>query len=305
MSNGDIYDAKERSFKEMVVNGALTTIRPREPEHDGNLVNPASRDHSRQPARPAAADPRRARLLSELQAITAERSRLDERMGAAIDRARDFGLTWAQIATALGMRHRQGAEQLRRRLRNDPDRAHRAILQDSPSGTAQPANRAKTPEQTAARAVDEARSARSQLVGLDPAKPRTGLLRDLDSAALAMRRCLADLQNRADRADQRNKDKDGNERPAWQHHLPTGWEDDAIGCADKLKSIADHISDLARTHAQAVVGHSAARQHVQVAQAETQPPTTVPLAEARTDENRQNNRNDLVQRSRRWRGDTA
>jgi hypothetical protein len=99
-----------------------------------------------------------------------------------------------------------------------------------------------------------------------------GLWRCQQAATLAMRRCPADLQNRAGIADKRNKDKDGNERPAWQDYLSTGWEDDAISCADKLKSIADHISDLARAYAQAVTDHSAARQHVQVAQAETHHP---------------------------------
>jgi hypothetical protein len=213
---------------------------------------------------------------SELQAITTERGKLDERMRAAIDRAREYEVTWAQIATALGMRHRQGAEQLHRRLRNERDRARHAILPNAPSAVAQPASSTETPKQAAGRARDAARSARSQLVGLNPRKARTGLLLDLDSAAIAMRRCLADVQNRADIADQRNRDKDGDERPAWQHHLPAGWENDAMSCADNLRSIADHISDLARTHAQAVIDHSTARQQMQTAQSpgpQTRPPT--------------------------------
>src|SRR5689334_8741694 len=102
--------------------------------------------------------------LSELQAVAAERSRLDEREGAAIDKAREHGLTWAQIATALGMHHRQGAQQRYRRLRKNPDPAGRVIDQSSLPGTVEEEDCTRTPELAAKRAADAARWARSELV---------------------------------------------------------------------------------------------------------------------------------------------
>jgi hypothetical protein len=220
----------------------------------------ASRDPSPRAAQPTAPDPRHDRQLSELRTIAAERSRLDERERAAIDTAREFGLTWAQIATALGMHHRQGAQQRQQRLRKDSDPAPQVINQGSLPGAVQRGDRGEDPERAAKRAVDVARWARSELVGLNPHKPRAGFPQDLDTATLAMRRCLADLQNRGYIADQGNRDEDGKERPAWQHHLPAGWEAHALSCASRLRGIADHAIDLARMHAQAVSDHNAARQ---------------------------------------------
>jgi hypothetical protein len=228
-------------------------------------VSNASRDYNRSASEPAAADPRHARQLSELRSITAERGKLDDRERTAIDKARELGLTWAQIATALGMRHRQSAQQLRRRLRNDSAHARHTILQDPPPGR-EHLNRAEDPVRAAELAAGVAAWARSQLASPDPRKSRTGLQRDLDLATIAMQRCLDDMQNRAAIADERNRDKGGGERPASQHRLPTEWEGDAIDCASRLRSIADQAIALARMHAQAVSDHNTASRRARTAQ---------------------------------------
>jgi hypothetical protein len=54
--------------------------------------------------------------LGQLTEIGAARAGLDERELELIDRARQAGATWAQIATALGLASRQAAEQRRQRL---------------------------------------------------------------------------------------------------------------------------------------------------------------------------------------------
>jgi hypothetical protein len=216
------------------------------------------RERSPHALEPRGSDPRHASQLRKLSTIAAERASLDERERTAIDKAREFGMTWAQIATALGMHHRQGAQQRHRRLHQDSPQ--QGSLQGAPASTAQPRDAQEYPERIAERAVEVAEWARSQLVGLDPSGPRTGALRDLDALTIDMRRRLADLRNRGDLADQRNRDKDNNERPAWEHRLATGWEADTIDCASNLRSIADHIRDLARMHAQAVSDHNAASQ---------------------------------------------
>jgi hypothetical protein len=54
--------------------------------------------------------------LEQLAEIGSARERLDERELELIDRARQSGATWAQIAAALGLSSRQAAEQRRQRL---------------------------------------------------------------------------------------------------------------------------------------------------------------------------------------------
>ena len=54
--------------------------------------------------------------LAQLAEIGAARARLDERELELIDRARQSGATWVQIAGALGLVSRQAAEQRRQRL---------------------------------------------------------------------------------------------------------------------------------------------------------------------------------------------
>ncbi|MBQ1020939.1 hypothetical protein KBX71_24105 [Micromonospora sp. D93] len=54
--------------------------------------------------------------LARLAEVRATRVRLDEQELEIIDRARQDGATWAQIATALGLGSRQAAEQRRQRL---------------------------------------------------------------------------------------------------------------------------------------------------------------------------------------------
>jgi hypothetical protein len=51
-----------------------------------------------------------------LAEIGAARARLDERELELIDRARQSGATWGQVATSLGLASRQAAEQRRQRL---------------------------------------------------------------------------------------------------------------------------------------------------------------------------------------------
>src|SRR3954466_2033951 len=51
--------------------------------------------------------------LAALSAIPAARARLDAEELTLIDRARRAGATWAEIAEALGLTNRQGAEQRR------------------------------------------------------------------------------------------------------------------------------------------------------------------------------------------------
>ncbi|MCZ7436908.1 hypothetical protein O7598_10930 [Micromonospora sp. WMMC241] len=53
---------------------------------------------------------------TRLAEIGAARARLDDRELELIDRARHDGVTWAQIADALGLSSRQAAEQRRQRL---------------------------------------------------------------------------------------------------------------------------------------------------------------------------------------------
>jgi hypothetical protein len=54
--------------------------------------------------------------LAALTELRAARARLDERELELIDRARQAGATWGQVATALGLASRQAAEQRRQRL---------------------------------------------------------------------------------------------------------------------------------------------------------------------------------------------
>ncbi len=54
--------------------------------------------------------------LAPLVEIGAARARLDERELEMIERARQAGATWAQIAAGLGLASRQAAEQRRQRL---------------------------------------------------------------------------------------------------------------------------------------------------------------------------------------------
>jgi hypothetical protein len=54
--------------------------------------------------------------LGHLAEIGAARAGLDERELELIDRARQAGATWAQVAAALGLASRQAAEQRRQRL---------------------------------------------------------------------------------------------------------------------------------------------------------------------------------------------
>ncbi|WP_199516055.1 hypothetical protein [Nucisporomicrobium flavum] len=54
--------------------------------------------------------------LDRLAELGPARARLDERELDLIDRARQGGATWAQIAGALGLASRQAAEQRRQRL---------------------------------------------------------------------------------------------------------------------------------------------------------------------------------------------
>jgi hypothetical protein len=227
----------------------------------------ADSDAARMSPEPPAGDPRHARQLSELRAIADERGRLDERELTAIDKAREFGMTWSQIATALGMHHRQGAEQRHRRLHQAPDPLRQGSLQAT-GASAPPASGEGDPEHDAQRAVEVAAWARAKLVGLDPHGPRSGALRDLDTVTLAMRRCLVDLRNRADIADRGNRNKDGSERPAWEHRVATGWEASAIDSAMRLRNIADQVTDLARMHAKAVSNHNNARHQRKARQAQ-------------------------------------
>jgi acid phosphatase family membrane protein YuiD len=55
-------------------------------------------------------------LIAALALIPAMREDLDATERAAIDAARRCGASWAEIATALGLRSRQAAEQRRLRL---------------------------------------------------------------------------------------------------------------------------------------------------------------------------------------------
>jgi hypothetical protein len=54
--------------------------------------------------------------LARLSEISAARARLDEHELELIDRARQAGATWGQVAAALGLASRQAAEQRRQRL---------------------------------------------------------------------------------------------------------------------------------------------------------------------------------------------
>ncbi|MFI7546224.1 hypothetical protein [Actinoplanes sp. NPDC049599] len=54
--------------------------------------------------------------LRHLTELSAARAALDERELELIDRTRQAGATWAQIAAALGLASRQAAEQRRQRL---------------------------------------------------------------------------------------------------------------------------------------------------------------------------------------------
>jgi hypothetical protein len=54
--------------------------------------------------------------LDQLAEVDAARAALDERELELIDRARQAGATWAQVAGSLGLASRQAAEQRRQRL---------------------------------------------------------------------------------------------------------------------------------------------------------------------------------------------
>ncbi|MEW2384375.1 hypothetical protein AB0873_20105 [Micromonospora sp. NPDC047707] len=82
--------------------------------------------------------------LDQLAEVTAARTRLDEQELTLIDRARQAGATWAQIAAALGLASRQAAEQRRQRL-TAAARAHRAAA-DRPYGPQMAALRAAMAE---------------------------------------------------------------------------------------------------------------------------------------------------------------
>jgi len=187
------------------------------------------------------ADRHVATQLSQLEAIAAERASLDERERIAIDYARELRITWAQIAAALGLHHRQGAQQ-----------RHRRLQQDSP------AEPGKDPREIAERVVEAATQARRQLVGIGPHGKRAGAQRDLDRAVIDMQRCLIDVLNRGDIADLQNQRSE--DQSAMDQQLATGWETHAIYCASKLRTVADRITALARMHAQAVSDHTSARQ---------------------------------------------
>ena len=73
-----------------------------------------------------------------------------------------------------------------------------------------------------------------------------------------MQRCLSDVLNRGELADLQNQR--GDDQSALDQHLGAGWETHAIYCASELRSVADHITALARTHDQAVSCHTGARQ---------------------------------------------
>src|SRR4051812_27400287 len=55
-------------------------------------------------------------ILDQLAELGPARARLDERELELIDRARQAGATWGQVAGALGLASRQAAEQRRQRL---------------------------------------------------------------------------------------------------------------------------------------------------------------------------------------------
>lgn len=74
--------------------------------------------------------PTRDNLVAALATVPGLRQDLDELEAALIDRARDSGVSWPDIATALGLRSRQAAEQRRLRLTStqanrDPTSARR------------------------------------------------------------------------------------------------------------------------------------------------------------------------------------
>ncbi|NJP34337.1 hypothetical protein [Micromonospora thermarum] len=82
--------------------------------------------------------------LDQLAEVTAARARLDEQELTLIDRARQAGATWAQIAAALGLASRQAAEQRRQRLATAA-RARR-VAADRPFGPQLTALRAAVAE---------------------------------------------------------------------------------------------------------------------------------------------------------------
>lgn len=82
------------------------------------------RDVLRQPS------PTRDDLVAALTMVPGLRQDLDELEAALIDRVRDSGVSWHDIAAALGLRSRQAAEQRRLRLKSaqvgrDPTEARR------------------------------------------------------------------------------------------------------------------------------------------------------------------------------------
>src|SRR5947209_8639318 len=81
----------------------------------------AIRDTLRQPS------PTRDDLIAALGTVRGLRQELDDLERSLIDRARDSGVSWHDIAAALGLRSRQAAEQRRLRLTpaRDPSAARR------------------------------------------------------------------------------------------------------------------------------------------------------------------------------------
>jgi hypothetical protein len=83
---------------------------------------------------------------SKLASIAADRAALDNRERIAISNARILGATWTQIATTLGLHHRQGTQQRYQRLQQG--RQGRNV-----SG---PVARSPSANDTAGRALDAA-----------------------------------------------------------------------------------------------------------------------------------------------------
>jgi hypothetical protein len=179
---------------------------------------------------------------SELASIAAARAALDNRERIAIGNARILGVTWTQIATALGLHHRQGAQQRYQRLQQ----GHQGRKVSDPVAPAPLAN------DTAERALDAAAWVRSQLVGDGP-YGRSEVLRHVDRILHDLRRRLDALQRTGEITDRRNRN-----RQALDQQLITGWEPSVIDCAARLRNVAGQINDLARMHAQAVADHKSA-----------------------------------------------
>jgi hypothetical protein len=175
------------------------------------------------------AEDARQNSFRELASIAEARRQIDQREFVAIRNARHKGATWAQIATALGLQHRQGAQQRFTRLRDD-----------SPSHEATPA--AISAPDRAAISAEAASWAREQLLGTGP-YGRSGAQSDLNEVTHELGRCWAELRHRTERAALR--------KPLRQDGEPlsvTGWESRAMRHALRLKQVAVRIHDLARMH---------------------------------------------------------